>query len=81
MNERQRATAKRYVDIWKQTGPELDRIKWEELREMTEEDRLAQASSVLETGSRWLAGNPAFDRPCGLVEQQRVFSKWRLRAR
>jgi len=68
--------AKKYVDIWKRTGAELDRVKSVELRAMSEEERLRQATAVMEIGTRWLADHDANMRVCGLVEQQRFFSRW-----
>jgi len=69
--------AKRYVEIWKSTASELDRIKWEDLRSMTEEERRAQADAVMEMGDLWFESCHKVERPIGMVEQQRVFSKWR----
>lgn len=80
MTGQQKIQAKRYVDIWKQTAVELDRIKCEEVRAMTEQDRRQQATDVMEMGSRWLGATTALQRPSGLVEQQRIFSRWRNKA-
>ncbi len=67
-----RETTKFLVETWKRAGEELDRIKWEELRAMTEDD----AARMLETLSMhprdgWMP--PERLAGSGLVEQQRIF--------
>lgn len=78
MTEEERARTKRYIDIWKRTAIELDRIKCEELRAMTEEERRRQAGEVMAMGSQWLARHPVVRPTTGLIEQQRHFSKWKI---
>ena len=68
------ALMKRWVDTWKYvTGPELERIKREELRAMTEKDAFeaAQRLSVHPPGEIWI--EPSQRDAQGLVEQQRLF--------
>jgi hypothetical protein len=75
-SEEERALMKRWVDQWKYvTGPELERIKKEELRAMTEEDAfdVARRLSSYESESIWI--EPSRFDSAGLIEQQRLFSK------
>jgi len=66
--------AERYVDAWQETGKVLDRLKWEELRSMTETDA-ARAFNEWDypLPSPWQAERQPEDN--GLVEQQRWFMK------
>ncbi len=77
MTDEEYARTKRYVEIWKQTAVELDRIKCEELRAMTEAEGRQQAGEVMEMGGRWLATHPVVRHQSGLVEQQKFFAKWK----
>lgn len=77
MTPEAKAQARRYVEIWKETGKELDRIKWEELRGMSEEEAQAQTTSVLALANDWIGQVGFVDRPCGMVEQQRLFQRTR----
>ncbi len=66
---------KRWVDQWKITGPELERIKKEELRAMTEEEAFesAQRLSSYITDAIWI--DPQRRDSTGFFEQQRLFSR------
>jgi hypothetical protein len=68
---------RRWVRTWKSAGEELDRIKQEELRALTEEEAAAQSLDLFRMGDQWMDENPGFKRESGLVEQQRWFMKWR----
>lgn len=73
MTEEERALTKRYVDIWKQTAVELDRIKCEELRAMTEAGA-ARVADMLCVPDENIWVRPEHANGAGLVEQQRLFS-------
>jgi len=79
-SEEERALMKRWVDQWKYvTGPELERIKKEELRAMTEAEAFQSArrlSSYIEANI-WI--EPQRRASVGLIEQQRLFSNARPR--
>lgn len=64
------------VKTWERAGVELDRIKWEELRAMTEDDA-ARAFELLSMHPRdgWM--RPERLESSGLVEQQRIFHRLR----
>jgi hypothetical protein len=66
---------RRWVADWKVAGEELDRIKWEELRAMTEDDA-ARIFELLSMHPRdgWM--RPERFEDSGLVEQQRLFRKF-----
>ncbi len=74
MTAAQQKKAKRYVETWRETGEVLDRLKWEELRRMTE----AEAARAF---TEWDYPLPSPWHPemrpedNGLVEQQRWFMK------
>lgn len=72
------ALIKRWVETWKFAGPELERIKRNELRALTEEAALKRLSSVM--NSRVAGGwkNPGRRRLSGLVEQQQLFAQFVL---
>ena len=76
ISETERAAIRSWVDRWKTLGPELDRIKQEEARALSEEQAALTAHDLLLLGDQWLAENPGFERGSGLVEQQRCFMKW-----
>jgi hypothetical protein len=69
-------TARRLVKNWQHTGELLDRIKWDELRAMTEDDA-ARAFERLSMHPRdgWMP--PERLGSSGLVEQQRIFRRLR----
>lgn len=72
---------KSWVTNWKQTGEELDRIKWQELRTMDAQSARLQSTQALAMADEWRASQPALiDRPSGMVEQQRWFAKWRRKS-
>ncbi|MGF1657532.1 MAG: hypothetical protein ACFCU3_11220 [Verrucomicrobiales bacterium] len=75
MRHEDKASAKRYVGIWKETGKELDRIKWEELRSMSEEEAQTQAAAVLALADEWIGREAFTERECGMVEQQQIFQR------
>jgi hypothetical protein len=71
MNPPTKAQAKALLKIWREAGPELERLRREELRK---QDYL-HALSIL-TGPLDYNVPPRLPRPTsGLVEQQRLFMK------
>ncbi len=72
MSGEERKKMKAWVDNWKVTGEELDRLKWEELREMGDEESLRIFNRL---GSGWVDEWTPPGRECGLVVQQAIFSK------
>lgn len=66
-----------YVRNWKVVGEELDRMKGEELRAMSEAESAARIHDVLLMSDEWFQVNAAPPRECGLIEQQRIFQKWK----
>jgi len=73
------ALMKRWVDTWKTAGPELERIKREELRAMTEQEALLRVERVMNSRApdRW--NRPDRRTSSGLIEQQRLFAGLRER--
>lgn len=65
-----------YIRNWQVVGEELDRMKGEELRAMSEEESAERIHDVLLMADEWLKVNTAPLRECGLIEQQRIFQKW-----
>ena len=70
------ALIKRWVEQWKITGPELERIKKEELRAMTEEEALRRVISVMNSRSRHASERARNSVSSGLVDQQRLFMRF-----
>jgi len=70
------ALMKRWVDTWKYiTGPGLERIKKEELRALTDAQAAEDAETILSTSVEdWTPESRKTSS--GLVEQQRLFSKF-----
>lgn len=77
----EQALMKRWVEQWKITGPELERIKKDELRAMTEEEAFesAQRLSSYIADAIWI--DPQRRDALGLIEQQRLFSSCSERVR
>ncbi len=76
--EAERALMKRWVEQWKYiTGPELERLKKQEVRAMTEEEGTRRAILVMNSRCRHASERAQFQTSSGLVEQQRIFSKAR----
>lgn len=66
-----------YIRNWKAVGEELDQVKAAELRAMTEEESAERIHNVLLMTDEWFTVHQPASRECGLVEQQRIFKKWR----
>ena len=65
------ALAQRWVEIWKLAGPELERIRRKEIRELD-----TQRTIALLCGTADYTRPPRAPKPTsGLVEQQRLFMK------
>ncbi|HEY5793109.1 MAG TPA: hypothetical protein VIS74_07410 [Chthoniobacterales bacterium] len=74
MTEQERM--RRWVETWKQAGPELQRIKEEELRARSDEQLARDSEAALLLADHWLALHPGYERESGMIEQQRLFRKW-----
>ena len=66
-----------YVRNWKFAGEEMDRMKGDELRNLTPADSAKRINDVMLMADCWLAQMGQTDRETGLVEQQMYFKKWR----
>ena len=66
-----------YVRNWKSAGDQIDRMKGEELRNLTPADSAKRINDVMLMADCWLAQMGQTDRETGLVEQQMYFKKWR----
>ncbi len=60
-----------WVETWRRAGPELARIKRDELRRMRPEDAARIIDALFEIGCQFAVPRPM----TGLVEQQRLFGK------
>lgn len=69
----ERKAIREYVNRWRWLGPELERIKADELRAMTDDQRRRAARSMIDLAARL----PKEPKSCGLVEQQRLFARAR----
>jgi hypothetical protein len=65
--------AKRWVEVWKQTGPRLEELERQRLRNFRYEDHVAEIDELLELAFRFAKPRST----SGLVEQQRLFAKLR----
>lgn len=74
MTEEEGIIGQRYVAIWKETGEALDRMKWDELKAMTE-TRSAEIFALLDMPDMEVWRSPERREGAGLVEQQRWFAK------
>lgn len=70
---------RRWVETWKRAGPELERIKMEELQAITEEES-AEMFCGLDIPPEFDWMPPEDFTSSGLVEQQRLFMLWHDRA-
>ena len=76
MTDEERERTRHHIAIWKETAAELDRIKCEELRAITEDQAAIYAEMLaLPVGTAWAP--PENLNGSGLVEQQRTFAKAR----
>lgn len=69
---------KRHIAIWKETAVELDRMKWDNLRALTEL-QAAEIFAGFDCGGIESWRSPDRRDGAGLVEQQRWFQKARDR--
>jgi len=66
-----------YVRNSKGLGEELDRMKTEKLRALSQEELAVRINDVMLMADEWMKVHSPLERGCGLIEQQKVFSKWR----
>jgi hypothetical protein len=67
---------RQYIQNWKLVGDELDRVKAQELRSLSEQESAERIHDVLLMADSWAKIHGASDRECGMVEQQRIFERW-----
>ena len=79
MDESTLEQTRRWVRIWKETGPLLEQIKKEELRAMTEKERCARVVRLLSTPPPKGEYERKPSTTSGMVEQQRGFMLLRER--
>ena len=74
MSDEEQEKTKAWVANWKQTGEELDRLKWEELRAM---DESSSALIFNKLGAGWVEPwrSPEREASQGLIIQQDCFRK------
>jgi hypothetical protein len=66
-----RETIREYLLRWKRVGPLLDAIRHEEVRRMSEANRLRAMEQVLS-----VPVEPKRSQSSGLVDWQRLLSRW-----
>ena len=71
MTEKEKMQA--YVRGWAVAGEEIDRLKCEELRNLTADQSAKRINDVMLMADRWLELTGNRDRDSGLVEQQMYF--------
>lgn len=69
MDESEKALLKQWAQTWKRAGPELERIRREELRRFRHEENIDIIGGLLEMGYAHRVPRTS----SGLVEQQRRF--------
>jgi len=70
-----------YLRGWAVAGEEIDRLKCEELRNLTADQSAKRINDVMLMADRWLELTENRDRDSGLVEQLRIFMKGYAKAR
>jgi len=68
-----RDEAREYVERWRKAGPELEKVRREELRVMRHQEQAELIDSLLEAGLRHAQPSTT----SGLVEMQRIFARAR----
>jgi hypothetical protein len=77
MDEAEKARVKEWVEAWRRAGPQLERMRREELRAFRYEDHVEAIEGLLDAAARQAEPRPS----SGLVEQQRWFQKVRQRGK
>ena len=67
--------AREYAKRWAETGPALEELRFRQLQELDDETARKMMSDLFDM---WRPG-ASDDQGAGMVEQQRIFSKLRLR--
>jgi len=75
MTEKEQVRA--HVHNWQVASQEIDRLRAEELGAMSADESARLINDVMLMADHWLSLNGPQDRDCGLVEQQRIFRKWK----
>lgn len=68
-----------WVENWKRIGPELEAAKKRELRAMSEEEGTRRALRVMDSRAERAELPEESNTSSGLIEQQRLFMKFRSR--
>lgn len=76
MTDEERNQMRQWLDNWARTGPLLERMRWERLRGMSDEEARRDARLVWDL---WQPDWPA-DNGEGLLLHQRVFARARTNA-
>ena len=71
----ERAANKLWVEQWRMAGPLLERVRYEELRAMTDDEAARAFESLAELACD--DNHPTSRTTSGFVEQQRLFLKLR----
>lgn len=64
-----------WVQNWKRIGPELEKIKRDELRALSDEEWSRRTAAVMNSRPRHARERAKANVFSGLVEQQRIFSR------
>lgn len=73
MTEQEKAQAKKCIDAWRRAGPELERMRREEIRQVDTARSIPAFDGLFEGAIRDFPAKPT----SGLVEQQRCFRRAR----
>ena len=68
-----REDARKFVESWRRAGPALEKVKREELRNLSDDECRRQIQALFGTNFQSQNERP----PSGLVEQQRIFQRAR----
>ena len=65
-----------WVENWRRVGPELERLKRQELRALSEEEGTKRALEVMDARAEDRWKDPKRRNLSGLIEQQRLFARF-----
>lgn len=71
MSEQEKAQAKQWVEAWRRAGPELERMRREEIRRTDTAQSIPAFDGAFEGAVRDFPAKPT----SGLIEQQRCFGR------
>ena len=73
MNEQELELTRKWVEIWKQAGPELEKIRRAELKKVSTQQAVSNLADAFEYTRLHFKAKPS----SGLVEQQTWFQRFR----